>query len=68
MGEYWRVDNFEMSDMDGMVDRLWAEIEPLYVQLHAYVRRRLSLQYPELQLNPTGPIPAHLLGKTVSIC
>ena len=44
------------------VERLWEQVRPLYVALHAYVRRRLGEELgPEL-VPPRGPIPAHLLG------
>jgi hypothetical protein len=39
--------------------KLWKEIEPLYLKFHAYVRRRLQKIYPEVP----DPIPVHLLGK-----
>ena len=35
--------------------------QPLYEQLHAYVRQRLYETYGEI-VDPHGPIPAHLLG------
>jgi peptidyl-dipeptidase A len=43
------------------LDRLWAEVRPLYVQLHAYVRMKLHEKYGDL-VPPDGPLPAHLLG------
>ena len=43
------------------VDRLWAQLRPLYVSLHAYVRGRLRQQYGAI-VPEAGPIPAHLLG------
>jgi peptidyl-dipeptidase A len=43
------------------VDRLWEQLKPLYLQLHAYVRSRLADHYPDL-VNRGGMIPAHLLG------
>ena len=36
--------------------------QPLYEQLHAYVRQRLHEKYGDV-VDPEGPIPAHLLGK-----
>ncbi|MGI0132483.1 MAG: M2 family metallopeptidase [Thermoplasmata archaeon] len=44
------------------VDRLWGEVRPLYVELHAYVRRKLVELYGPQTVPPGGPIPAHLLG------
>jgi peptidyl-dipeptidase A len=43
------------------LDRLWDQLRPLYLSLHAYVRARLRDQYGE-QVPESGPIPAHLLG------
>jgi len=44
------------------LDRLWEQVKPLYVSLHAYVRRRLRETYGEEIVPEDGPIPAHLLG------
>jgi peptidyl-dipeptidase A len=43
------------------LDRLWEQLRPLYVSLHAYVRSRLHDKYGSL-VPENGPIPAHLLG------
>jgi peptidyl-dipeptidase A len=43
------------------IDRLWEQVRPLYVSLHAYVRRKLREKYGNL-VPERGPIPAHLLG------
>jgi peptidyl-dipeptidase A len=43
------------------VDRLWEQLKPLYVSLHAYVRWKLREKYGEV-VPAAGPIPAHLLG------
>ncbi len=43
-------------------DRVWAQVRPLYVALHAYVRRRLRETYGPGAVPEAGPIPAHLLG------
>ena len=43
------------------VDRLWEQLRPLYLSLHAYVRSRLHDKYGAL-VPEKGPIPAHLLG------
>jgi peptidyl-dipeptidase A len=43
------------------LDRLWDQVRPLYVSLHAYVRSRLREKYGDL-VPANGPIPAHLLG------
>jgi peptidyl-dipeptidase A len=44
------------------VDRLWEQVKPLYVSLHAYVRRKLREKYGADVVPERGPIPAHLLG------
>jgi peptidyl-dipeptidase A len=44
------------------VDRLWEQVRPLYVSLHAYVRKRLRDTYGADVVPERGPIPAHLLG------
>jgi peptidyl-dipeptidase A len=43
------------------MDRLWEQVRPLYLSLHAYVRRRLREKYGDI-VPERGPIPAHLLG------
>ena len=43
------------------LDRLWQQLQPFYVSLHAYVRNRLREKYGNL-VPEKGPIPAHLLG------
>jgi peptidyl-dipeptidase A len=44
------------------VERLWKQVEPLYVALHAFVRTRLNAQYGDSIVPRDGLIPAHLLG------
>ncbi|MDQ6662853.1 MAG: M2 family metallopeptidase, partial [Acidobacteriota bacterium] len=44
------------------VDRLWTQVRPLYLSLHAYVRKRLREKYGESAVPASGPIPADLLG------
>jgi len=43
------------------LDRLWDQVRPLYLELHAYVRMKLRQKYGEV-VPANGPIPAHLLG------
>jgi peptidyl-dipeptidase A len=43
------------------IDRLWEQLRPLYLSLHAFVRTRLHRKYGEA-VPAEGPIPAHLLG------
>jgi peptidyl-dipeptidase A len=44
------------------VDRLWTQVQPLYVALHTYVRSKLAGKYGAGALPPGGMLPAHLLG------
>jgi peptidyl-dipeptidase A len=43
------------------LDRLWDQLRPLYLSLHAYVRARLHEKYGAI-VPERGPIPAQLLG------
>ena len=43
------------------LERLWDQVRPLYLSLHAYVRMRLHQKYGDA-VPAKGPIPAHLLG------
>ncbi|HMF99488.1 MAG TPA: M2 family metallopeptidase [Vicinamibacterales bacterium] len=43
------------------LDRLWDQVRPLYLKLHAYTRMKLREKYGEA-VPANGPIPAHLLG------
>src|SRR5262249_19678101 len=43
------------------LDRLWDQVRPLYLKLHAYVRMKLHEKYGDI-VPANGPIPAHLLG------
>jgi peptidyl-dipeptidase A len=43
------------------LDRLWEQVRPLYLQLHAYVRMKLRQKYGDA-VPANGPLPAHLLG------
>ncbi|KAJ9598396.1 hypothetical protein L9F63_010918, partial [Diploptera punctata] len=54
--------DYESPDFREQLTRLWSQIEPLYLQIHAYVRRKLREAYGESIVSQRGPIPAHLLG------
>ncbi|XP_023569866.1 angiotensin-converting enzyme-like protein Ace3 isoform X2 [Octodon degus] len=61
MGALWRS-KYESDTLEQDLEQLYQELQPLYLNLHAYVRRALYRYYgPEL-INLRGPIPAHLLG------
>jgi peptidyl-dipeptidase A len=62
-GEMWRS-GYDMppEEFASETQRLWQEVQPLYNELHCYVRRRLTEKYGKQLVSPTGPMPAHLLG------
>ena len=63
LGDMWRAKYDMPSDAFAIeLDRLWAQVEPLYLSLHGYVRHRLRQHYGEDAVDAEGPIPAHLLG------
>ena len=43
------------------LDRLWGQLQPLYLSLHAHVRAKLHEKYGD-EVPVDGPIPAYLLG------
>src|SRR4051794_1111800 len=61
-GAMWRS-KYDMApdEFTRELDRLWDQVRPLYVKLHAYVRLKLREKYGEA-VAEKGPIPAHLLG------
>lgn len=63
LGVLWRS-GYDMpaDDFAAEMDRLWAQVRPLYDQLHCYVRSKLSEKYGPAVQPPTGPIRADLLG------
>jgi peptidyl-dipeptidase A len=62
-GAMWRS-NYDMppDQFAKEVDRLWQQVRPLYVSLHAYVRWKLAEKYGKDVVREGAPIPAHLLG------
>ncbi|XP_039600981.1 angiotensin-converting enzyme 2 [Polypterus senegalus] len=69
-GDYWRGDyetegdspyGYTRDQLREDVGKIYKEILPLYKQLHAYVRAKLSKAYPG-HLNDRGGLPANLLG------
>jgi peptidyl-dipeptidase A len=61
-GAMWRS-KYDMppDEFSKEVDRLWEQVRPLYLSLHAYVRMKLRQRYGD-QIPANGPIPAHLTG------
>ena len=62
-GEMWRS-GYDMppAQFERETERLWTQLRPLYVALHAYARARLVERYGAEAVPPDGLIPAHLLG------
>jgi peptidyl-dipeptidase A len=61
-GAMWRA-KYDMTPDAFMkeLDRLWDQVRPLYLKLHAYVRMKLHEKYGDV-VPANGPIPAYLLG------
>jgi len=61
-GAMWRA-KYDMPPdaFTAELDRLWNQVRPLYLQLHAYVRMKLRQKYGDA-VPANGPLPAHLLG------
>jgi len=62
-GAMWRS-KYDMppDDFARELDRLWDQVRPLYLQLHAYVRTKLRDEYGPAAVPAGGPIPADVLG------
>jgi peptidyl-dipeptidase A len=62
-GAMWRS-QYDMSpqEFSAMYDRLWSEVQPLYNDLHCYVRGKLNQKYGNGVQPANGPIRADLLG------
>jgi len=62
-GAIWRS-GYDMTpeQFTAELERLWQQVRPLYLSLHAYVRYQLNKNYGSQLVPVNGPIPAHLLG------
>ncbi len=62
-GELWRA-GYDMTpaEFSTELERAWTQLEPLYRELHDYVRGRLIVKYGKAAERPDGLIPAQLLG------
>ena len=62
-GAMWRS-QYDMTpeQFSAMYDRLWADVKPLYDQLHCYTRTKLNQKYGNKVQPDSGPIRADLLG------
>jgi peptidyl-dipeptidase A len=63
VGEMWRA-GYDMppDEFAVLVDRLWAQVQPLYESLMCFMRARLSERYDAAEQRRTGPIRHHLVG------
>ena len=63
VGALWRA-GYDMTpdQFAAMTDKLWKQVEPLYLALHTYVRWKLNEKYGDKVQPKTGPIRADLLG------
>lgn len=62
-GAMWRSKYDMPADaFEAEIDRLWEQVKPLYVSLHAYVRSKLTQKYGPKIVPPGKAIPAHLFG------
>jgi hypothetical protein len=59
-GDFWIL-RYESDTFRADMKALWDGVKPLYDELHAFVRHRLSLVYPG-KIKDGEPIPAHVLG------
>ena len=64
-GELWRA-GYDMTpaEFSAELNRAWTQLEPLYRELHTYVRHRLIAKYGAAADRKDGLIPAQLLGNT----
>ena len=62
-GAMWRS-GYDMppDEFAKEVERIWQQVQPLYLSLHAYVRTKLGEKYGADIVPANGMIPAHLLG------
>ncbi len=62
-GELWRA-GYDMTpaQFSAELERAWTQLEPLYRELHTYVRGRLIAKYGKAAERADGMIPAQLLG------
>ncbi|MGD0938785.1 MAG: M2 family metallopeptidase [Terracidiphilus sp.] len=62
-GALWRS-QYDMTpeEFQADIERLWTQVEPLYRELHTYVRRKLIEKYGDAARRPDGMIPGDLLG------
>ncbi len=62
-GALWRA-NYDMSpdEFSAEIERLWRQVEPLYISLHTYVRKQLIKKYGKAAERADGMIPIQMTG------
>ncbi|CAG2234653.1 ACE [Mytilus edulis] len=60
-GDYWRS-HYDVPTFEEDLENLLKQLQPLYQNLHTYVRSKLMAVYGEDKFPESGHIPAHLLG------
>ena len=63
LGAMWRS-GYDMTPeaFEQETERLWAQVQPLYQDLHCYARAQLAKKYGAALVPAGKPIPAQLLG------
>ncbi|NNM75308.1 M2 family metallopeptidase [Sphingomonas sp. ID1715] len=63
VGAMWRS-QYDMSPQEfaALTDKLWAQVKPLYDELHCYTRTKLNQKYGDAVQPKSGAIRADLLG------
>jgi peptidyl-dipeptidase A len=63
LGAMWRS-GYDMTPeaFEQETERLWAQVQPLYQDLHCYARAQLAKKYGAARVPAGKPIPAQLLG------
>ena len=63
VGAMWRSQyDMPAEEFAALTDELWAQVKPLYDELHCYTRAKLNEKYGDAVQPATGPIRADLLG------
>uniref|UniRef100_A0A1B0D1L8 Angiotensin-converting enzyme n=1 Tax=Phlebotomus papatasi TaxID=29031 RepID=A0A1B0D1L8_PHLPP len=60
-GEMWRA-RYEVDGFEAIAENLWNQVEPLYNELHTYVKLKLEQLYKGRWDTREGTIPAHVFG------
>ena len=68
LSENW-LEDYEDKNFEAKMDKLFEEIQPLYLELHKYVKRKLDEKYGSKYSlsHDKNLIQHHLLGKLFSL-